>query len=241
MKKNKKRVSGNALIIGGCVLLLVAASMLGYNIYRNNKAEQAVEEVMPAMKAAIVKGPSDEVTETPQLPENKEAVASNDSPSHTASKDAGSPASQAIITGETYVDPQSMVEWPVVEIAGNQYMGFLTIPTLSLELPVMAEWSEVNLSIAPCRHYGSVETDDLVIAGHNYRIHFGSIPNLKMGDSIIFTDIEGNAIHYQVVANKKAAANEVDEAFSGKWDLTLYTCTLSGWERFVIGANRVSA
>lgn len=37
-----------------------------------------------------------------------------------------------------------------VLIDGYKYVGFLSLPTLELELPVMADWSEAKLKLSPC-------------------------------------------------------------------------------------------
>ena len=73
-------------------------------------------------------------------------------------------------------------ELPVTEIDGYGYVGYLSIPKLELELPVMSEWDYARLKIAPCRQFGSSRTDDLVIAAHNYKKHFGHLKHLEAGD-----------------------------------------------------------
>lgn len=54
----------------------------------------------------------------------------------------------------------------------------------------MSEWDCSRLRIAPCRHFGSSRTDDLVIAAHNYKNHFGSLASLAVGTEIFFTDMD---------------------------------------------------
>lgn len=51
----------------------------------------------------------------------------------------------------------------VVEINGYDYVGYLSVPKLDLELPVMSDWDYDRLKTVPCRHFGSTKTDDLVI------------------------------------------------------------------------------
>ena len=36
-------------------------------------------------------------------------------------------------------------------VEGYEYVGFISLPTLELELPVMANWSEAKLKLSPCR------------------------------------------------------------------------------------------
>lgn len=75
-------------------------------------------------------------------------------------------------------DPYA-TEMTEVEIDGYYYIGYISIPALGMELPVMSDWSYPQLNISPCRYAGSTKTDDLVIAGHNYTRHFGGIKNLS--------------------------------------------------------------
>ena len=64
-------------------------------------------------------------------------------------------------SGEACVfDPD--MEMPTVQLDGYEYIGILRIQALSLELPVMSEWSYSALKIAPCRYAGSAYSDDLV-------------------------------------------------------------------------------
>ena len=93
-------------------------------------------------------------------------------------------------------DPSVMTE---IELDGNYYIGYLSIPALGLELPVMAQWDYERLRIAPCRYTGSVKTDDLVIAAHNYSRHFGGISQFSGGEDVYFTDLDGMRYCYQVV------------------------------------------
>lgn len=82
----------------------------------------------------------------------------------------------ASTTAPTEVLPAEM---PTVHINGYDYIGTLSVPSLELELPVMAQWDYDRLKIAPCRQFGSSRTDDLVIAAHNYQNHFGRLKELS--------------------------------------------------------------
>lgn len=129
-------------------------------------------------------------------------------------------------------------EMPVVEIDGYGYIGYLTIPALDLELPVMSEWDYTRLKLAPCRQFGSTRTDDLVIAGHNYKKHFGYLSELKPGDTVIFTEMDGAENTYAVEEIKTLEPTQVDEVQNSGYDLVLYTCTYSGATRTTVFCNR---
>ncbi|MCD8124838.1 MAG: sortase [Lachnospiraceae bacterium] len=125
-----------------------------------------------------------------------------------------------------------------VEIDGRAYIGTLTIPSLELELPILSEWSYEGLRIAPGRYTGSVWTDDLVICGHNYSRHFGNLKYLETGDTLTFTDVNGNVFHYQVAEVIILQPTDVEEMITGEWDLTLFTCTIGGRTRVTVRCSR---
>lgn len=130
-------------------------------------------------------------------------------------------------------------EIPAVEIDSNLYIGVLEIPSLDISLPVMEEWSYARLKIAPCRYKGSVFQDNMIIAAHNYRFHFGWLHKLETGHEVVFTDAEDNRFTYQVAEVIRLGGNEVEEMESGEWDLTLFTCTADGQRRVAARCIRV--
>ena len=132
------------------------------------------------------------------------------------------------------------MEMPTVLIDGNRYLGILEIPALNLKLSIMESWSYPNLKISPCRYEGSVYSEDMIIAGHDYRSHFGLLKKLQQGDQIAFTDVDGNRFVYEVVGKEILAGTDVEEMESGDWDLTLFTCTYSGRTRMTIRCELLS-
>ena len=118
------------------------------------------------------------------------------------------------------------------------YIGVLDIPALSLTLPVLKEWDYPSLNVAPCRYAGSVYADGFVIAAHNYDSHFGRIGSLSTGDSVRFTDIDGNVFDYSVAAIETLDHYATDDMKSDDWSLSLFTCTLGGQYRVTVRCDR---
>lgn len=135
--------------------------------------------------------------------------------------------------------PLQQREMVVQEIDGHNYIGFVGIPALELELPVMADWTYPQLKIAPCRFTGSIFTDDLVIMAHNFERHFGRIRDLKPGDTVTFTDMEGQTISYEVVVLDILHPTAVENMTAGEYDLTLFTCTYGGKSRVTVRCDRM--
>ena len=125
-------------------------------------------------------------------------------------------------------------EMKVVDIDGYGYIGYLSVPSLELDLPVMSTWDYKRLKKAPCRYYGSTKTDNLVIAAHNYKYHFGYLGKLQIGDVVTFTDMDAAVRHYRVVSVEVLSPTAVDRVKDTGDDLVLYTCTYSGSKRIVI-------
>ena len=138
-----------------------------------------------------------------------------------------------------FLEPEDLA-MTEVEIDGYAYIGYLSIPGLELELPVMADWDYPRLKIAPCRYTGTVRGGDLVLMAHNYARHFGGLSELSEGDSVIFTDMDGHITSYQVVARDILAPTAVEEMTAGDFDLTLFTCTYGGQSRVTVYCDRVS-
>ncbi len=129
--------------------------------------------------------------------------------------------------------PESKLTMDSVAVDGNNYVGVLEIPAVNLKLPVLKDWSESLLRLAPCLYEGNLY-DGMIVAGHNYRSHFGPITRLVPGDVIHFTDVDGNVWTYTVVTTEIIAGSDVEGMEAGNWDLTLFTCTFGGQERFTV-------
>lgn len=150
---------------------------------------------------------------------------------------------QAVAEEETAAEPTGPLdpEMPVVEIDGYEYVGYVSIPAIGIDLPVMSEWSYPKLKISPCRQFGSSRTDDLVIAAHNYASHFGKIGTLSHGDEVIVTDMEGVVNRYTVDKIETLDPTNVDAVEHSGYPLVLYTCTYGGKTRITVFCTQVDA
>ncbi len=142
------------------------------------------------------------------------------------------------VSEENNSDEELNDTMPTVNIDGYDYIGYVEIPKIGIKLPVMSDWDYDRLKIAPCRNFGSVNNNDLVIAGHNYTVHFGKLDNLTEGDAVVFTDVNGKVYSYAVQKLDTVSAENVDAVQNSGYDLVLYTCTLSGKERTSVFCNR---
>ena len=125
---------------------------------------------------------------------------------------------------------------PFEVIDGHAYIGYLTIPELSLELPVQLDWSMDNLERSPCRYTGTLEKRNLIIAGHNYKRHFTPLKLLTEGSLVEFTDIEDNTYTFTVKEMLSIPGEDTEGMLADEenWDMTLFTCTYGGKSRLTI-------
>lgn len=207
-----KRKFGILFIIIGILLILAALLLIGYNRYESQSASKASQSVLAVMQSTVEETTVSSAVEDVYV---------------------------------DHIDPydkeaaEIAAEMTEKEIDGEYYIGYLSIPILELELPVISEWSYPRLRIAPCRHFGSTKTDDLVIAAHNYDSHFGRLKQLKAGDLLTFTDMDGEKILYEVQVIDVLQPDAVDTVRNSDFDLVLYTCTYGGESRVVVFCNRV--
>lgn len=124
------------------------------------------------------------------------------------------------------------IEMPVQTVETEResvdILGVLEIPALGKRFPVASDWSYAKLKQCPCRYYGSVYQDNLVIAGHSYYTVFGPLLSLGLGSGCSFTDMDGTAFQYVLTAREKVEPGDTEKMISGDWDLTLFTCDRGG-------------
>lgn len=230
-RRTKKAGRGSIWMGTGLLLLFLAAVWSGYNILDARRADRAAQDTVEQLKQQIAReqrekeqsAAEDEKEKTPGAAESSENTIETD----------------PISSLPDYVLHPDMA-MPVIKIDGNYYIGVLTIPALGLSLPVMEDWDDEKLKISPCRYAGSLYEKNLVIAGHNYQRHFSGIRTLTIGSEIDFTDADGNAFHYKVVASDVMNPEEKDRMLeNGAWDLTLFTCNYGLGTRYAVRCQMV--
>ena len=126
----------------------------------------------------------------------------------------------------------------VITVGEDDFCGKVCIKKLGVELPVYNEWSYKKLKTAPCRYTGGISTNDIIIAAHNYKSHFGRLNTLQIGDEIVFIDAYSTVHTYKVCEITKLDGTAVSDMHSGGWDFTLFTCTKGGKQRVTVRCER---
>ncbi len=198
----------------GSLLILAAACLAGYNLYDSHRAQTSANNAVSILEEFIPEPPQQASLADPEAEVHPNEIEIPD----------------------YQLNPN--MSMPKQEADGVDYIATLEIPALSLDLPIISDWSYPNLKLAPCRYSGTAYLDNLVIAAHNYKSHFGNLKSLTPGDMIVLTDMDGNEFRYEVSAIETLQPTAIDDMTSGDYALTLFTCTLSGSERVTIRCDR---
>ena len=215
---------GQFLIRTGLLLIAAALFITGYNLWDNHRAGVEAQSVLEQLIPEI---------ETDPIPE--EGRMRYKQPEEQAGTQQT--AEDQIEYPDYILNPN--MDMPVKQIDGKDYIGIISIPSIDRELPVFNQWSYPNLKTAPCRYVGSAYLDNMVICAHNYDIHFGSLKYLNYGDTVTFTDMDGNVFTYKVIEIETLDPYAIDKMTTGDWDLTLFTCTIGGATRVTVRCERM--
>lgn len=209
-----KKTHGLCCILFGAILLIAALSLVLYNMKESEQGGEIAESILCEIKSEL---PETTTSTTVTTLENDLFV-------YYAQFD-------------TTTTP--VIEEPTMEVDCNIYIGFVAIPALDIELPVLSEWSYPGLKISPCRYKGTVAEKNMIIAAHNYNSHFGRLKELYGGEEIIFTDANGYPHYYEIAQITEINGWDIEAMDFGSadsWDLTLFTCTLGGQSRVTVRA-----
>ena len=211
MSKKKKNQIGKIFTITGLLLFAAALALSAYNLWDGYRAEQSTEKLLEEYR---------------------------DKNQDISDKGEQADESDGQIPDYQLNPEMEMPEIALEDLDGVACIGVLEIPAIDLKLPVLSEWSYPLLKKAPCRYSGSAYLDNLVIAAHNYRTHFGKLKELETGDEVIFTDAAGNRFEYKVAAVEALTPQSVEDMTSGEWALSLFTCTLDGKNRVTVRCEK---
>lgn len=206
---------GTGFLLLGVALIAAAAALTVSNLRDEQQAARRADLALEQIRLELPAAPASAPPAADELPNAAEAEIPN-----------------------YILNPE--MDMPVQTVDGLDYIGILEIPALGRTLPVISQWSDSAAKSAPFRYAGSAYTDDLIIAGHNYRSHFAGLKTIPEGSTIRFTDTDGNCFEYEVVLVETLHAADVEEMQSGDWALSLFTCTMSGQYRATVRCQRAA-
>ena len=225
---------GTVCIIVGVAAIIAAGAIWLYNDRNDRLAGETSQEKVEILLEIIMSNDTVNVEVGSAVTES-----TVDAPVPTVYRPGADMPNIADIPEEDVVDIPQDVRSPYVVVQREPYMGILSIPRFGLNLPVNVAWSYPKLRSTPCRYAGSVERNDLVIAAHSYKSHFGNIHTLVEGDAVVFTDVDGFVFEYQVMTVETVKPTDARNVVTSLFDLTLFTCTYDSKARVVVRCNMV--
>lgn len=224
----------------GALLIAFALGLLAYNAWDENRGNAEADAVMPRLLEQIdlndgsLAGTSGNSQTADHSPGDSSNISGASAAANAPDSASGSSTSDFPDGSDQAGNPLAGDNLDSLEVDGVSYIGYLSIPGLSLELPVISECSYAALKIAPARYTESTQSHGLIVAGHNYSRHFGKLNTLSAGDPILFTDIHGTIYHFTVSEIQVLSPYDIEGMVSGDWDLTLFTCTYGGAKRVTV-------
>lgn len=127
---------------------------------------------------------------------------------------------------------------PTLSIDGIDFVGVLEIPRYESSLPVCADWGDI--SKYPCHFSGSVYDRTLQIGATSQRGQYDFYREISVGDTVFFTDMEGNRYTYSVTDIRHE--DNADQTALKREDsaLTLFVKNTYGFDYIIIYCNVAS-
>ena len=225
--------------------MFAALLLFFHNRIEDKKAGENAEKTLQQLEDAITEREAKDETDTTRAPDVSSSPGMP-SPAGTGSGSNGLPAPPALegyfrhspATQPLKIPAPPALDMPTVRSGAYDYIGYLDFPGYDLTMPVAATWSFPALEISPCRHTGSVYNDNLVVAGHNYKTEFDVLFHLEAGDTVTFTDVDGNVFTYTVREFASVTPDDSDTVMNSGYALTMYTCNWDTSERVTVFCER---
>ena len=123
---------------------------------------------------------------------------------------------------------------PEVTYMGYTLLGSIRVPSIGIELPVLDQWSEEMLKVAPCRYAGSISAGNMIIMGHNYKSHFNPLHKAQVGAEVEFKNTIGTVFRYRIAKIEYLHRTEGEKLPTQEYPLTVFTCSPGGLERTIL-------
>ena len=115
------------------------------------------------------------------------------------------------------------------------FIGILEMPRFNSKVPVCAYWG--NVSKYPCCFSGSIYDRTMQIGATSQKGQYDFYREISVGDTILFTDMEGNRYNYTITNLRYA--KHADQSSLNRTDsaLTLFIKNMYDFEYLIISCN----
>ena len=121
---------------------------------------------------------------------------------------------------------------PALALDGTDFVGILEMPLYDSALPVSNSWGQS--SRYPCRFSGSIFDGTMQIGAASQAGQYDFFREISVGDSLYFTDMEGNRYAYEV-KNLRYEKHADEAALMGEdAELTLFIKNVYAFEYIIV-------
>ena len=126
----------------------------------------------------------------------------------------------------------------VFSVEGTNFVGILEMPKYGSALPVCADWGKV--SSYPSRFSGSVYDRTMKIGCTSQKGQYDFYRDISVGDTVLFTDVEGNRYTYAVTHLRYAKHADQTALQREEAALTLFIKNVYDFEYLLVFCDVVS-
>lgn len=119
-----------------------------------------------------------------------------------------------------------------LSVDGTDFVGILEMPRFESVLPVCGDWGRTTKH--PCRLNGSVYDRTIQIGATSQKGQYDFYREISVGDTLLFTDMEGNRFTYEITALKYEKHASREALGSEEADLTLFIKNIYAFEYLLV-------
>lgn len=125
-----------------------------------------------------------------------------------------------------------------LSVDDTDFVGIIEIPRYESSLPVCADWGDI--SDYPCLFSGSIYDRTMKVGGTSQEGQYDFYREISVGDSVFFTDMEGNRFEYAVTDIRYE--NTADQTTLNRKDsaLTLFIKNVYAFEYIIISCDVIN-
>lgn len=147
---------------------------------------------------------------------------------------------RALMPGQQNAVPEERRDntMSVLSLDGTDFIGILEMPRYGSLLPVAADWGDLRKY--PCRFSGSIYDGSIQIGGTTQKGQYDFYREISVGDSLFFTDMEGNCYAFAVTDLRYEKHADQDALQRKEAALTLFIKNEYAFEYIIVSCDVLS-